>query len=58
MTALAAAVAFVLGYAATRPADPCPVCGRPATTTGLCALCASVVPPGRRTHEQPPESAR
>lgn len=36
---------FCIGYAAARVADPCPVCGQPATITGLCARCAPIVHP-------------
>lgn len=38
-------IGFAVGYATARAADPCPVCGRPATITGLCARCAPVVNP-------------
>lgn len=47
-TALGAArllVGFVIGYAATRASEPCPVCGQPSMIPGLCTRCAQVVHP-------------
>lgn len=38
-------IGFCLGYTTARTADPCPVCGQPATITGLYARCAPVVHP-------------
>ncbi|WP_156448447.1 hypothetical protein [Mycobacterium sp. NAZ190054] len=38
-------IGFAVGYVAARATDPCPVCGQPATTTGLWARCAPVIQP-------------
>ncbi|WP_142271066.1 hypothetical protein [Mycobacterium sp. AT1] len=38
-------VGFAVGYATARAVARCPVCGQPATITGLCARCAPVANP-------------
>lgn len=38
-------IGFALGYATAHTVGPCPVCGQPATPTGLCVGCAPVVHP-------------
>lgn len=36
-------IGFALGYAATRAASPCPVCGQLGTLAGRCDRCAPAV---------------
>lgn len=43
-------VGFAVGYVTARAAGLCPICGRSAVITALCARCAPVVHPRKEKH--------